>query len=176
MSTVNRLLLTVVACGILATPVMGQNIKGHYVSKSDQTGTIYHTFPTTLFEAPRNGELTFDITYKSNGDGLAVINFTCEMEEGILADSVCFTSGRTEMDGPVKKLYISPEKKRWTHRYTFSADVNALYTFFDASTTPQVVLYRQGNERIYEVKPSAWKSTAPVMDKIFQMIRINDAQ
>lgn len=161
-------------CVAVVMPAAGQNIKDHYVSKVDDSGTIYHTFPVSLFEASRGEELTFDMTYRTNGDGMATINFSYEKDGTLPTDSVHFISGRTGMRGVAKKLYVTAEKKLWKHRYSVSVDVKALYAFFDAAATPQVVLYEQGEACVYLVKPSAWRSTAPVMNKIFQMIRINE--
>lgn len=161
-------------CVAVVGSAIGQNIKGHYVSKTDDSGTVYHTLPCTFFEAPQVGELTFDITYRSNSDGMAVINFTFEMGVMFAIDSVCFTSGRTQMRGAAKKIYISPLKKEWKHRYSFTTEVKSLYSFFDVSATPQVVLYGQGKSCVYKAKPSAWKSAAPVQSKIFEMIRVNE--
>lgn len=173
---VNRLLLAIVMCITVVGSAIGQNIKGHFVSKTEDEGTIYHTFPCTLFEAAQIGGLTFDITYKSHSDGKAIINFTCQMDDTNAVDSVHFVSGQTQMKGAVKKIHISPQKKRWTHRYSFITDVEPLYTFFNVSTTPQVVVYGQGNAYTYKVKPAAWRAKAPVMHKIFEMVRINEVQ
>ena len=74
-SVVWALLLVAGASGTLRA----QDIRGRYVSKTQEDGTIYHTFPCTLFEHPEAGDLTFDITYKERTDGLATLNFTCEM-------------------------------------------------------------------------------------------------
>ncbi|WP_295938110.1 hypothetical protein [uncultured Alistipes sp.] len=161
-----------VAAGTLTVPA--QNIKGHYVSKTEEGGVIYHTFPCTLFENKEAGDLTFDITYKEHQQGQATINLTYQMREATPADSICFVSGRTTMAGPVGKIYLEPEKKVWKHRYTFSADVAKVCTFFDEQATPEVTIYSQGREYIYRAKRSAWRSYAPIGYKIFEMIRINE--
>lgn len=154
--------------------VSGQNIKGHYVSKAEADGTVYHTLPCTLFTNRDAGDLTFDTTYKEHGDGQATINFTCQRKEMTAVDSVRLISGRIELRGMAGKIYIAPEKKEWRHRYSFKADMKALYGFFDVSAEPQIVLYSGGNAIVYKVKSAAWKSHAPVMSRIFEMIRINE--
>lgn len=103
---VNRLLLAIVMCIAMVGSAIGQNIKGYFVSKTEGDGTIYHTFPCTLFEAAQIGELTFDITYKSHSDGKAIINFTCEMDNTNAVDSLQFVSGQTQLKGAVKNIYI----------------------------------------------------------------------
>ena len=50
---------------VAASAARAQNIRGRYVSRAQEDGTVYHTFPETLFEHPEAGDLTFDITYKS---------------------------------------------------------------------------------------------------------------
>lgn len=152
----------------------GQNIRGHYVSKAEADGTVYHTFPCTLFSNCEVGDLTFDITYKEHGNGQATINFTCKQEEMTAVDSLCLTSGQIEMRGVAGKIYIVPEKKEWKHRYSFKADMKALYGFFDVAAEPQIVLYSGKNAVVYKVKSAAWKSHAPVISRIFEMIRINE--
>lgn len=154
--------------------VCGQNIKGHYVSKAETDGTVYHTLPCTLFTNRDAGDLTFDTTYKEHGDGQATINFTCTQDEMTVVDSVYLTCGRTELRGAAKKIYLIPEKSKWKHRYTFNADMKALYAFFDVAVEPQIVLYSAGNAVVYKVKPAAWKAHAPVMSRIFELIRINE--
>lgn len=137
-------------------------------------GTVYHTFPCTLFENRNVGDLTFDITCRDNREMPATINFTYEMAEIAPADSVRFVSGGTQMKGEVKKLYISPQKKQWKHRYSLSVDMKLLFTFFDVDALPEAIVYSQGQAFVYKAKPSAWKSYAPVGYKIFEMIRVNE--
>ena len=109
-------LLLAVACIAGASMVSAQNIRSHYVSKAEDDGVIYHTFPVTLFENRETGDLTFDITYKENRSGRATINFTCRMPDAVPADSVRFAAGAVTMSGPVGKLYLEPGKKDWKHR------------------------------------------------------------
>ena len=151
-----------------------QNIRSHYVSKAEEDGTIYHTFPVTLFENREAGDLTFDITYKEHRGGRATINFTCRMPQAVPVDSVRFASGVVTMSGPVEKLYLEPEKKGWKHRYTFDADGSQLCGFFDEQAEPEVTLYVGGQPSVYRAKRSAWRSYAPVGYKIFEMIYVNE--
>ncbi len=152
-----------------------QDIRGRYVSRTQEDGTIYHTFPCTLFEHPEAGDLTFDITYKEDADGLATLNFTCEMDGAVPIDSVCFAAGAVRLQGAVEKLYIEPERKRWRHRYSLRTPVEALYPFFDAEAQPKAALYAGECVWYYRVKRSAWRSYAPVGRKIFEMVRVNEA-
>lgn len=173
---INRLLpVALCAVGIVVS-APAQNIRGHYVSKAETDGVIYHTFPCTLFEHPGAGDLTFDITYKERRDGMATINFTYEMERATPADSIRFAAGRTVMGGPTEKIYLEPGRKRWKHRYTFRVPVERLETFFDEAAVPSVALYAGGRTYVYSVKRSAWRSYAPVGYRIFEMIRVNERQ
>lgn len=171
----NRLALTVAACLAITGQVAGQSIKGHYVAKTEADGTIYHTFPSALFENKVSGDLVFDITYKSNSEKRATINFTYTMKTVNPVDSVRFVCGATRIDGSAAKIYISPEKKSWKHRYTFSADLKSLSLFFvKAADSPSVTLYIGGKVVVFNVKPSAWNSYAPIGNKILEMIRMNE--
>lgn len=164
------------ACLLSAVGTLSaQQIRNHYVSKAEADGVIYHTFPCTLFEHREQGALTFDITYKEHRDGRATINFTYEAERVSPADSVRFVSGTTSMSGPVEKIYLEPDHKRWRHRYSFRAPVERVAAFFDEEVRPTVTLYVAGRETTYEVKRSAWRSYAPVAYRIFEMIRVNEA-
>lgn len=169
------------ACVLLACLFGGpdllraQQIRDHYVSKAEADGVIYHTFPCTLFENRDAGALTFDITYKEHRDNLATINFTYEAAQVSPADSIRFVSGSTTMSGPVEKIYLEPDRKRWRHRYTFRAPVARVAAFFDEHASPSVTLYVAGAEIVYDVKRSAWRSYAPVAYRIFEMIRVNEA-
>jgi len=154
--------------------VRAQSIKGRYVSRAQEDGTVYHTFPETLFEHPEAGDLTFDITYKSHCDGRATINFTYEMARMTPVDSVRFVSGDAVLAGPAEKIYVEPEKKRWKHRYGFRTDAAPLHRFFDERQTPEVWLYAGGEAYRFRVKRSAWRSYAPVGFRIFEMIRANE--
>ena len=159
--------------GTLLT-VSGQEIRSHYVSKAEADGTIYHTFPVTLFENPQAGDLTFDITYKEHREGRATLNFTCRMANADAVDSVRFESGGIVMAGPVAGIYLEPEKRGWKHRYTFDLDASRLCGFFDERQQPEVTLYISGVPWIYRVKRSAWRSYAPIGYRIFEMIRVNE--
>ena len=170
----NKFLLIVVLCFNGISSLQGQDIRKYYVSKSDGESTIYHLFPCSLFKNDKMGDLTFDITYRDHSDGMATINFTYEMNEVVPVDSVRFVSGRTIMQGSVQKIYISPEKKHWKHRYGFVADVRSLYTFFDVSASPEAILYCGGKSYLYKVKTPVWRTYAPVGSKTFGMIRINE--
>lgn len=163
------------AAGIAAN-ASAQQIRGHYVSKAEEDGTIYHTFPCTLFEHRTAGELTFDITYKEHGDGEATLNFTYTMEHPTPADSVRFVSGHVVLSGPVVKLYLEPGKRAWKHRYSFRFPVEKLCAFFDKDATPSVTLYADGQAYLYPVKRSAWRTYAPIGYRIFEMIRVNEGQ
>ncbi len=165
--------LLLVVCG----PVSAQKIKGRYVSKVQEDGTIYHTFPETLFTDRNAGDLTFDVTYKTRQDGTATVNFTYYAARATPAASIRFRSEQVTLEGPVEKIYIEPDKKRWVHRYTFGVQVDDLARFFDAGATPDVTLYTaDGQEVAYRVQRSAWRDYAPVAFKIFEMIRYNEAE
>lgn len=124
------LLLTAV-CSV--QQLRAQEIRDRYVARHEADGTIYHTFPVTLFEREGSGDLTFDITYKTGRDGRATLNFTYRMAEPLPADSVCFRSGTTRIAGRVERLYIEPERRMWVHRYSLSTDVAPS----TASSTPK---------------------------------------
>lgn len=162
----------VLACGSVA----GQNIRGHYVSRADDDGTIYHLLPVTLFESRRNGDLTFDITYKEGPQGRAVLNFTYFAAAPLPADSVAFDAGRVVLAGPVERFYIEPDKKVWKHRYSLQTEAPLVRAFFDEEALPRVVVYSGGETCPYEVKKSAWRSYAPVGRRIFEMIRLNETR
>lgn len=162
------------AAGV-AGGLSAQDIRGRYVSRVQEDGTIYHTFPCTLFEHPEAGDLTFDITYKEHADALATLNFTYELDEAVPVDSVCFAAGKVRLRGPVEKLYIEPGRKRWKHRYSLRTPVAALCPFFDAEALPEATLYAGERVWVYRAKRSAWRSYAPVGRKIFEMVRVNEA-
>ena len=157
-----RLLLAAL-CIAGASALPAQNIRSHYVSKAETDGVIYHTFPVTLFESREAGDLTFDITYKEHRGGRAVP-----------ADSVRFAADVAVMSGPVKKLYLEPERKVWKHRYTFDADGSELCGFFDERASPEVTVYVGEKSYVYRAKRSAWRSYAPIGYRIFDMIRVNE--
>ena len=160
---------------VAASAARAQNIRGRYVSRAQEDGTVYHTFPETLFEHPEAGDLTFDITYKSGQEQpLATINFTYKMERMTPADSVRFVSGDAVLAGRTEKIYVEPGKKRWKHRYGFRTEVAPLYRFFDERRTPEVWLYAGGETYRFRVKRSAWHAYAPVGFRIFEMIRANE--
>lgn len=156
--------------------VSGQNIRGHYVARAQKDGTIYHTLPCTMFEHPAAGGLTFDITYKEHLDGWATVNFTYETAATTPIDSVRFESERIRMSGPTVKIYIEPAKRRWKHRYSFRTPVDRLCPFFDAETSPRVILYGAEGELVFEVKRAAWRNYAPIGYRIFEMVRVNEAR
>ncbi|WP_300798284.1 hypothetical protein [uncultured Alistipes sp.] len=171
---IRRTLLAALLAAGLVTGAAAQDIRGHYVSKAEEDGTIYHTFPCTLFENSEAGDLTFDITYKEHRDGQATINFTYVMEHATPADSVRFEVGRVVMAAPVERIYLEPDRKRWKHRYTFRAPMASVGAFFDETAEPRITLYAGGRTWTYRVKRAAWRSYAPVGYRIFEMIRINE--
>lgn len=152
-----------------------QNIRSRYVQKVQEDGTIYHTFPCTLFENADAGDLTFDITYKARQDGMATLNFTCTPDTSAQADSVLFDAGRTQLRGAVERIYIEPDRRRWKHRYSLRTPAASLCTFFDEEALPQVTLYIGDRRLVYRAKRSAWRSYAPVGYRIFETVRINEA-
>lgn len=170
-----------VVCAVLllgiSGPAAAQKIKGHYVSRVQEDGTIYHIFPKTLFSDRQAGDLTCDITYKTSQDGRATVNFTYYAGRVKPADSVCFRTGTVAVSGPVEKIYIEPDKKQWAHRYTLLVDADKLVRLFDCEATPTALLYLAGGEVVtYPVQRSPWRDHAPVVSKIFEMIRYNEAQ
>lgn len=171
---IRRALLLVLFVGGFAASGRSQSIRGHYVSKAEADGVIYHTLPVTLFESRTAGPLTFDMTYKEGQDGSVTINFTCCMPHAVSADSVSFRAEDAVLSGPVVKLYLEPAKKGWRHRYSLRTDAAPVCAFFDERTTPRVTLWSGGEAVVFEVKRSAWRSYAPVGFRIFEMIRVNE--
>lgn len=171
---IKRLSIVVLCIAGIVANVLAQQIRNHYVSKAEQDGTIYHTFPCTLFESRTEGALTFDITYKEHRDGMAVINFTYTMERPTPVDSVRFVSGLVALCGPAEKIYLEPGKRAWKHRYSFRAPIESLCAFFDERATPSVSLSAAGQTYVYPAKRSAWRSYAPIGFRIFEMIRVNE--
>lgn len=167
-------LLTLFAVG--TSVAAGQNIRGRYVAKMQEDGTIYHTLPVTLFESRTAGPLTFDMTYKDRQDGSMTINFTCCLPQASAADSVSFRAGDAVLSGPVAKLYLEPAKKGWRHRYSLRTDAAPVCAFFDERATPSVTLWSGGRAFVFEVKRSAWRNYAPVGYKIFETVRVNEAR
>lgn len=163
-------LLLSVSCTLSA-----QNIRNRYVQRVQEDGTIYHTFPCTLFENADAGDLTFDITYKAQQDGMATLNFTCTLDDSPKADSVVFDAGHTQLRGAVERIYIEPERRLWKHRYLLRVPVESFRTFFDDEALPQVTLHVGERRVVYRAKRSAWHSYAPVGYKIFETIRVNEA-
>lgn len=172
----NKFRFFLAAFVLTCTSVAGQNIRGHYVSKADIDGVIYHTLPVTLFECRGEGDLTFDLTYKEGQDGRVTLNFTYLAAAPVPADSVRFVAGPAVLAGPVEKFYIEPEKKLWKHRYSLQTDAASVRAFFDEQTSPQVVVNSEARTLVYDVKKSAWRSYAPVGRRIFEMIRLNEGQ
>lgn len=158
---------------VFCSVVSGQNIKGHYVSKSQPDGTIYHTMPVALFENSMSSDLIYDLTYKQHS-GQVTLNFTYEMAQPLSADSVCFVSGSTVVSGAVQKMYVEPNQNKWKHRYTFTTEIAPFYLFYNEKTLPCVTIYANGKSYVYKVKRSAWRNYAPIGFKIFEMIRFNE--
>lgn len=158
---------------MFSSVALGQNIKGHYVSKSQPDGTIYHTMPVTLFENNTSGDLVFDLTYKQHS-GRVTLNFTYEVAQPLSADSVRFVSGTTIFSGAVQKMYVEPNQKMWKHRYSLTTSIQPLYVFFNEKALPEVTIYADGKAYVYRVKRAAWRNYAPVGFKIFEMIRFNE--
>lgn len=170
------LLLTALLLAGCVSALRAQDIRDRYVVRQEEDGTIYHTLPVTLFEREESGDLTFDITYKTERDGRATLNFTFRMGEPTPLDSVCFRSGRTTISGPVKRFYVEPSKREWVHRYSLEAAVEPFYRFFDAEAEASVTLYSGGRAYRYEARRRAWHAYAPVGFRIFEMIRCNEAE
>lgn len=162
------------ACVLLGAAARGQDIRGHYVSKAETDGVIYHTLPVTLFENPRSGGLTFDLTYKEHTGGRVTLNFTYEAAEPFPADSVRFVSGGVVLSGRVDKIYLEPLRKGWKHRYSLQTAREPVHRFFDANALPRVTVYSRGRTAEYDAKRRVWRAYAPVGNRIFEMIRINE--
>lgn len=175
MRTTIRVLLA--GCLLLcATAAAAQKIRDRYVMRIEEDGTIYHTLPQTLFTHRDYGDLTFDITYKTRQpERRATVNFTCHLPDAAPVDSARFTAGEVTFGGTVGKLFVEPDRRTWTHRYTLSTPVDPLFVFFDEAAQPtRVTLYRGGEATVYEVKRPAWRSFAPAGHRIFETIRYND--
>jgi len=159
-----------------ATAAAAQKIRDRYVSRIEEDGTIYHTLPQTLFAHRQYGDLTFDITYKTRRpERTATVNFTCRLPGAEPVDSARFTAGEVAFGGPVEKLFVEPDKRAWTHRYTLATPVDPLFVFFDETAEPaRVTLYRGGEPVVYDAKRSAWRSSAPANRRIFETIRYNE--
>lgn len=156
-----------------------QNISRHYVSRGDIEGVIYHTMPVKLFNNAVNGELTYDITYKSyikDTVAMATLNFTYYAKQPSPARKVAIKSQRLDIEGQPSQLYIEPERNIWRHRYSLLLPIEQLYPLYNAENYPQFIIECDNEQIIYEVRGSAWRNYAPIGYKIFELIRLNDSK
>lgn len=167
-----RLLLALLAAAI-ALPAAAQEVGGHYVSRVEADGTIYHTLPRTLFDHAEAGDLTFDLTYKTGSDGLATLNITSHSAAEAPVDSLRLTGEELALTLPAERIYTEPEARRWRHRSTCRVPLAAIETFF-GQQHPEVIVYTAGRAIPYSAKRSAWRSYAPAGRRIVKMIRSNE--
>ncbi|MEG1574143.1 MAG: hypothetical protein RR293_07630 [Bacteroidales bacterium] len=168
----HALILTCLLC-IFCSVTSGQNIKGHYVARSQEDGTLYYTMPVSLFKNDKLGDLTFDLTYKQNSKTVTM-NFTYLMEQPTSADSIKIINGSVIISGETKKIYIEPYKNMWKHRYTLSDSITNFNSFYTEKNASEAIIYAGEKEYRYKVKKSAWKNYLPIGNKIFQMIELNE--
>lgn len=167
-----RLPLALLAATIVL-PAATQEIGGHYVSRVEADGTIYHTLPRTLFNHAEAGDLTFDLTYKTGGNGLATLNITnCSADEAPV-DSLRLAGEGLAQTFPAERIYAEPEARRWRHRSTCRVPLAAVEIFF-GQQHPEMIVYTAGRAIPYRAKRAAWRSYAPAGRRIVKMIRSNE--
>lgn len=156
---------------VFCLSLYGQNIKKYYIFKTQEKGNLYYLFPVILFEDADKGKLSYDLTYTSWNDTV-VMNFTYLKPEPLLIDSLKYISGKNEIVGKVKKLYVEPDSKKWVHRYSIESKSEDFFRLYDSNVIPEIIIYSNGKEYKYHSKNSNWLKYVPIGQKIFKMIRL----
>lgn len=149
----------------------GQNIKKHYISKTQEKGSIYHLLSVSLFKDTNGKKLSYDLTYTSWNDTI-MMNFSYEKTEPLLIDSIKYISGNARIGGKVDKLYVEPTAKKWIHRYSLKSRADEFFHIYNPNTIPEIIIYSNGKNYNYAIDKSDWSEYVPIGQKIFKMIRL----
>lgn len=171
----NRIQKTVVLLvfGLFCLSSYGQNIQKYYVFKAQEKGNLYHLLPVSLFEDAEGEELSYDLTYTSWNDSMAM-NFTYTKKEPLMVDSIRYVSGKIEIAGKADKLYVEPTSKKWVHRYSLKSKADEFFQLYDAEVTPQIFLYTKDMRYEFQAKKTNWRKYVPVGQKLFKMIKLQE--
>ncbi len=170
-SNLAKRITLIIALLTLSLSTYGQSVKGHYVSKTIDGGTLYHLLPKTLFHSESN-ELSYDLTYSSASDSITM-SITFVSPEITKLDAMKVESQKMNVKDGLTRLYIEPKGKEWIHRYSMSTKAEPFFNLYTPKTTPQITLYNGDDEYIYTVKESAWKKYAPIGSRIFEMLKLD---
>lgn len=165
--------LTFIIPLLLCTTVVAQKIGGYFVSKSDESGTVYFLESQKIFAASTGDQLEYDLTTRDDSDSISM-NFTYRTDSATPIDSIRIESPSVTFGGKVNKLFIEPERKVWAHRYIYTglrSDIISLYK--DSDSTPSITLYSGDDILRYDAIQSKWRRYTPIGSRIFEMIDVN---
>ncbi len=157
-----------------AATATAQNLKKYYTSHMVADAALYHIFTQVLFNNKANGDLHFDISYKTGAEGNATVNFTFLAPTVSHAEKIAFISDECQIIAPVTQIYIERDKKEWVHRYGAQMQLSELSKFFGKATNPQVQITTKNGTLTYEVKRSEFKNYSDAVTTIFEIIAAND--
>lgn len=151
----------------------GQNIQKYYVFKTQEKGSLFHLLPVVLFEDADGEDFSYDLTYTSWNDTVAM-NFTYTRTEPLLIDSVGYFSGKNFIVCKAEKIYVEPTSKKWVHRYSMKNKSDFFSQVYNADVTPEIVIYCHNTNYKYYAKKSAWRKYVPIGQKLFKMIYLQN--
>lgn len=160
----------------LTCTIYAQDIKGKYILRSVEGGTILFIYPQEGYKSKEMGsKLVYDLTYSTVSDSVTV-NFTYirEVTSPAPLDSITFNAAGTRYTAPASMLFVEPKKgNKWESRASarFTADD---FKKICAETTPATLtLYIQEKEYLFEIPEKAWKKNTGIINKVFDVAKYN---
>lgn len=162
----------ILALSVCALAASAQKIDKYYVSKLQDSGTLYHVFPMELFSDGHNA-VPVDFTHLSDSDTVK-INYTLQLDRVCHIDSVAFVCGDARRVYPTEKIYVEAAKKTdWAHRYTVSMTIDEVEAIFVPEAPAGMIVYSDGAETSYNASRKQWKNDTTVLCRIVTMMREN---
>lgn len=165
-------------CIISTGWINAQNIKGKFISRSTDEGTITFIYPQKGYEnKDLHSKLIYDITHSSATDSVT-FNFTYLSKDPLPADSIIFYNEDIKYSVPTTMFYIDLKKEnKWENRASAILTAEIFEKIRIQKTPCYIALYskEEKNEPIrnyvFKISANDWKKNTDIINKIFQAIK-----
>jgi len=169
------LLLTI--CILSAGWLTAQNIKGKYLSRSTDQGTVTYIYPQKGYDSKKlAGKLIYDITHSTATDSVT-FNFTYISKNPLPLDSVVFSNNDINYSIPTEILYIEPKKgNKWENRISAVLDAKTFKDIRTQKSPCDLTIYPRKEEKytenyIFKISEKDWNKNTSIINKIFDVIK-----
>lgn len=169
--------LLLIICILFTGWVTAQNIKGKYLSRSTEEGTVTYIYPQKGYNSKKlSSKLIYDITHSTATDSVT-FNFTYISKDPLPLDSIAFSNENISYNISTTILYIEPKKgNKWENRASAILDAETFKSIRTQESSCNLMIYPRKEEKfkenyIFTISDKDWNRNTGITNKVFDVIK-----